>query len=77
MTTVDPGNIDSAIHQLASNQWLCLCCHKISSSKSNARIHTRVIHLKEKKFVCEFCGKKSGYISDHKRHLRVCKSKPN
>ena len=77
LVTVDPGNIDGAIQRLARNKLICLCCHKTFSQKSDARKHMRVVHLKEKKFVCEFCGQKSATNYNHKKHLQVCKTKRN
>ena len=67
-----PGDINSAIQEVSSNQWLCLYCQKICSTKGNARLHFRVVHLKEKKHKCDKCGKKFGQKSDVTKHLRTC-----
>ena len=76
LVNVDPENINGALRQLASNQWLCLCCQKVYTLKDNARKHIRVVHLKEKKFSCDFCGHKSATKFNHNKHLEVCKAKP-
>ena len=66
------SDISSAIQELAGNQWLCLFCQKICTTKANVRKHIKIVHLKEKKYACDKCGEKFGQKSGVTQHSRIC-----
>ena len=70
------GPATNAIVGLDDGQWLCCYCQKTCSSRTNARQHIRLVHLKEKKFACPFCGYKTGLKGNLTAHLKACKNKP-
>ncbi|ORY46918.1 hypothetical protein BCR33DRAFT_715318 [Rhizoclosmatium globosum] len=43
-------------------------CGKVFSTRSNWSVHVRAVHLGEKRFVCEGCGERFGYMHLLARH---------
>ena len=63
----------SALQPVAGGkQWQCGLCEKTCSSKGNARLHVRLVHLEEKKFRCHHCDKQFGMKGNLSAHLRIC-----
>ena len=44
---------------------------KTFSSKDNLRVHTKIVHQKEKNYKCKKCGKSFGQMSTLGRHFET------
>ena len=57
-------------------KWVCSYCHQLFTAKGTVATHIRVVHMNEKNFACDFCGKKFSKRFNKTQHEKKCQSRP-
>lgn len=63
-------NIDEYI-RMENGQMFCTACGKQLPSRSNARTHIELVHMKVRKFSCKECDKQFYLRKDYEDHMRM------
>ena len=68
--------VDANVQKLADGRYMCAICQTLGKQSSHMRRHIKMVHLKERKHACMFCGKTFASNQMRSHHENVsCKKK--